>query len=135
MCVICEGKSLEGFTSLDCSGCKYVTYIPDIKSLKILNVTFCRNLMYISNIKGLKTLFCHGCEKLTIPNIESLEEIHHDPRLYIPEEMRIRFRIGGKFSWKLKKYRLCVNNTIKKKKEMYNIPLPKDVIQYVICKY
>ena len=96
MCIVCEGKNIEGLEELDCSeclnvtsipnivglkqlwcsGCSNLTTIPVINGLKVLNCSFCPNITTIPVIAGLKVLNCSFCLNIkTIPNINGLEEL------------------------------------------------------------
>ena len=74
MCLICEGRISEIKKTLRC--CSYITEIPVILELKILDCSGCTRLTKISVIPGLKELRCTACDGLTeIPNILGLREL------------------------------------------------------------
>jgi len=144
---------------LYCYKCPKLTKISNINKLKKLHCSQCPQLIKISNINGLEQLYCSNCPKLTkipninalldlycdeclyltkIPNINKLEDIFCSgcPLLYIPRELEIQFNIRGTLLYfKLRNLIFNSRKIVKNKKNLYNLPLSKDVIQYVVFKY
>jgi len=134
--------NVEHIGILSCPHCPKLSKLK-IKNIGILNCTNCFKLKKIYNIryqpikKPLTTIYCQGCPYLTqILNIDEIEVMHIDacPFLYLPKEIENKIAEKGVLLiWKLKRIKLIVSRRVQFKK--YELPITKDVLEYIIYKY
>jgi len=148
-------NNIPSLNTLICKNCPKLNKLPNFPNLEILVCNDCSNLTKLPNMQKLislecsnsvitklrglpklRELYCIGCKILTkIPNNDYNMVMNIDsPFLFIPKENKEAFK-STLFIWKLRRHRMCACNKVNKKGKLYDILLPKDIIQYVILKY
>ena len=65
-------KNTQALKKLNCSGCEFITNIPNIVGLKELDCSSCCRLVSIQHIEGLCNIKHSNCKQLSYcPNIKS----------------------------------------------------------------